>query len=114
MGGTEIENDVETETRARSDASSRGMYRSKHKMKFRLSIDDVWMPSSNIVNDSEFKFVHCQASGCSVSSAFLQYNAMTLRAGFNTCTAHTTLDITKTKIDNSFIFKNTVFIFYDP
>ncbi|KAK6436902.1 hypothetical protein LTR95_006906 [Oleoguttula sp. CCFEE 5521] len=113
MGGTEINNGIEIETRGRSDPSSRGTYKSKHKMKFRLSTDDVWMPSSNIVNDSEFKFVHCQASGCNISSAFSEYNAMTLRAAFNTCTAHTTLDMIKTKIDNTFISENTVFIFYD-
>ncbi|KAK0859223.1 hypothetical protein LTR87_017661 [Friedmanniomyces endolithicus] len=96
-----------------SNPSSDHTYRSKPKVRYRTSIDDTWMPSPSIVNATDFSFVHCSTPGCNNSSAFSQYNSMTLRAGFNTCALHTTTDAIETKTNNTFMSENTVFIFYD-
>ncbi len=94
-------------------ASSECTYRSKAKMKFRISADDIWMPSPTIMDEAEFKFVRCSTPGCVNSSAFSQYNSMTLRAGFDTCVMHTTMDAIKAKSESMFMPESTVFIFYD-
>jgi len=102
-----------TRPRPASDPSSDYMYRHKSKARFGLSTDDVWMPSPTISNEAEFRFVHCSAPGCIKSSAFSQYDSMTLRAGFDTCVTHTTLDSIEARTKNTLMAQNTVFIFYD-
>ncbi|UNI16751.1 hypothetical protein JDV02_003159 [Purpureocillium takamizusanense] len=77
-----------------------------------LSLDDTWMPPPITNNTNEFKFVNCVEPGCASTSAFSEYGAMTLRAGYNTCTMHTTQDTIKSRVENIVVSPNTTFIFY--
>jgi hypothetical protein len=102
-----------TRPRPASDPSSAYMPKFNPRTRYAVSTDDVWMPSPTISNEAEFTFRHCSAPGCIKSSAFSQYDSMTLRAGFDTCAVHTTLDSIEAKTKNTLMAENTVFIFYD-
>lgn len=79
----------------------------------RTSLDDSWMPPPSITNTNDFRFVNCIEPGCANSSAFSEYNAMTLRAGYDTCTMHTTTNHVVNRVKTIAASPNTVFIFYD-
>lgn len=90
-----------------------------HTMKYRnnsqltLFNDDSRMPPPVFTNNNEFRFSCCSAGGCSNTSVFSEYNAMTLRAGFITCTNHTTEDVIKERVSNTMVSTSSTFIFYD-
>ncbi len=78
-----------------------------------LSTDDSWMPPNIATNTGDFRFVNCSQPGCASTSAFSEYGAMTLRAGYNTCTNHTTQDIIRDRVMSTIPSPNATFIFYD-
>lgn len=99
--------------RPTSNPDSNYTYGSRMSRRFRMSADDMFMPVIGTLELNDFKFVHCNAPACATSSAFSQYPAMTLRAGFDTCVNHTTVDIIMSRTSNVTMNENTIFIFYD-
>ncbi|KAF4460191.1 Ribonuclease H [Fusarium albosuccineum] len=79
----------------------------------RLATDDNWMPPPSVTNNDDFRFVTCSKPGCPSSSAYSEYNAITLRAGYDTCTNHTTVDDVVNRVRTTIKPVNSVFIFYD-
>lgn len=78
-----------------------------------LGFDDTWMPSPMATNTNDFKFVNCNQPGCSSTSAFSEYGAMTLRAGYPTCASHTTEMAIRERVQSIDPGQRKTFIFYD-
>ncbi|KAL9122245.1 MAG: hypothetical protein Q9187_001197 [Circinaria calcarea] len=100
-------------SRATSNPGSDYTRKSRNMRGLRISADDMWMPSSPMMNSRDFKFTVCSHPGCANSSAFSEYYSTTLRAGFDTCTNHTTTDSVVKRISTVNTTENTTFIFYD-
>lgn len=96
-----------------SNTGSDYTHRSRRMQRYWNPADDMRMPPTSVTNTDDFHFVTCTTPGCSTSSAFSEYNAMTLRAGYDTCTTHTTIDMVKDRIATTCIADNTLFVFYD-
>ncbi len=99
--------------RTTSDPESDYTRRTRRVSSHRISADDMWMPSVSTMNTNDFKFVYCSVAGCTNSSAFSEYNAMTLRSEFDTCTLHTNTDLVAAKIPFASVTESTTYIFYD-
>lgn len=56
------------------------------------------MPPPTVTNTNDFNFVNYASPGCAVTSAFSEYNAMTLRAGYSTCMMHTNMEMIKNRV----------------
>ncbi|OAP53854.1 hypothetical protein AYL99_11876 [Fonsecaea erecta] len=99
--------------RATSSPGSDRTHRSRRTNQLWLGTDDMWMPRSTGMNTSDLRFKSCSTPGCGRTSGFLECNAMTLRAGFDTYTEHTTVDTLAKRMADIEVTANTTFIFYD-
>lgn len=72
-----------------------------------------WMPPPTVTNTNDFNFVNCTTPGCAVTPAFSEYNAMTLRAGYEPCMMHTDVSTIKSRAGNTQLGPNATSIFYD-
>ncbi|QDS73127.1 hypothetical protein FKW77_001493 [Venturia effusa] len=109
------ENSDESTSR-RGPASSHNSYHtheSKMRRKYWMTADDMFMLQVGTLDANDFRFRSCSAFGCCTSSAFSQYPAMTLRAEFDTCIEHTTMDSIVSESDNASMNENAALIFYD-
>jgi hypothetical protein len=77
-----------------------------------INVNSMCLPPSTR-NTSDFRFAHYVEPSCSNSSAFSEYNAITLRAGLNTYTTHTTGEVLQDRIANEPLTSNKTFIFYN-
>ena len=75
--------------------------------------DDTFMLANSPLDSHAFSFTNCNVFGCSNTSAFGVWNCMTLRCGFDTCTAHTSTEAVRTKVESTQTPANLVAIFYD-
>lgn len=101
-------------TRSVSNQGSSYTYASRIDRTLMLSTDDSWMPPSTTSNTDDFRFVTCTQPGCASTSAFSEYNAMTLRAGHDTYTNHTTQDAAiRDRVTSTTMSPNATFVFYD-
>lgn len=85
-------------------------HKSEKTYRFRISVHDMHMPSTAIIDISEFKVVKCVAQGRANTSAFLQYNAITRRrrACFGTSTMHAQIDAVAESVKRMVTNENTV------
>jgi hypothetical protein len=77
------------------------------------STDDMCVPIGTGTNNVTFSFVSCNEPGCTITSAFGVWNAMTLRCGFPTCTMHTITEVVRNRTTYMEVPTKPVVIFYD-
>ena len=75
--------------------------------------DDMYMTAAASSDGPIFSFRNCSSPSCGNTSAFAEWDCMTLRCGFDTCTAHTTMDAVRNRTESLHPSPKSVVIFYD-
>ena len=97
----------------RSDPGSAAAITHMKKFSNADANDDTFMIASPPPDPHAFNFKNCNVFGCSNTSAFAVWDCMTLRCGFDTCTAHTSTEAIRVRVENTKTPTNLVTIFYD-